>query len=59
MKIWYYIRMNKKIVVTIFAIFIVFGTLVYFNRVKIKGAVVDMGQKNIPKAISYSQAKRK
>ena len=51
--------MIKKIVVTIFAICIVFGTLGYFNRVKIKEAILGVSKKNIPKAVSYSQAKKK
>lgn len=51
--------MAKKILLTIFAICIVAGTIGYFNRAKIRDAFFEVQKKDIPKPLTQKQVQKK
>lgn len=51
--------MQKKILITFFAVFVVLGSATYINRVKIGEWVFELQKRDLPKAASYNEATRK
>lgn len=51
--------MKKKIIVTIVAIVVVFGTVLFFGRARISNTIVELKKKNIPAPTSYDQVRKK
>lgn len=52
-------KLTKQIIITIVAIIAVFGSAVYFNRVKIGEWVFELQKKGLPAAKNYDQAMKK